>query len=179
MPKQVQTEAFVLKKKSLPTRDTIITLLTKDFGKLSSFAKGVKTVTSKRQPHLQTGNLIEVRLHKSNEKHYLQETTLISAFSEIKKNPHKLSSMYLLFFVIDRLFPEGQKEEHSYELIKGFIIQIARRSYTSSLTDLELVLSNLLSSLGYIQNEKKPRDIEQLKVIIEGLINEKLPFFII
>ncbi len=179
MPKQVKVEAFVLKKRSLPSKDNIITLLTQEHGKLPVFAKGVKTITSKRLPHLQTGNLIQATLSKSTDRFYLQETSLISAFSEIKKDPHKLSFMYLLFFVVDRLFPEAQKEEKEYEEIKRFIILIANKNHHASISDIENVLNRILLLLGYIDDEKEKLDIERIKRVVEGLIDEKLPFFVI
>ena len=179
MPKQVKVEAFVLKKRSLPSKDNIITLLTQEHGKLPVFAKGVKTITSKRLPHLQTGNLIQATLSKSTDRFYLQETSLISAFSEIKKDPHKLSFMYLLFFVVDRLFPEAQKEEKEYEEIKRFIILIANKNHHASISDIENVLNKILLLLGYIDDEKEKLDIERIKRVVEGLIDEKLPFFVI
>ncbi len=179
MPKQVKVEAFVLKKRSLPTKDNIITLLTLEHGKLPVFAKGVKTITSKRLPHLQTGNLINATLSKSSDRYYLQETSLTSAFSEIKKDPHKLSFMYFLFFVIDRLFPEGQKEERPYAEVKKFIINLAKKNSISSIHDLESVLNKILASLGYLDQKEEDIDIEQIKGVVEGLINEKLPFFVI
>lgn len=179
MPKQVKVEAFVLKKRSLPSKDNIITLLTQEHGKLPVFAKGVKTITSKRLPHLQTGNLIQATLSKSTDRYYLQETSLISAFSEIKKDPHKLSFIYFLFFIVDRLFPEGQKEEIEYREIKRFIVFLAKKNNQAGIEDLEKVLNKILLLLGYIDDKKEDLDIERIRGVVEGLIDEKLPFFVI
>ena len=179
MPRQVKTEGFVLKKKSLPSKDNIITLFTKEFGKISVFAKGVKTITSKRLPHLQTGNLIVATVSNTSDRRYLQETVLISAFSEIKKDPHKLSFMYLLFFVLDRLLPEEQKEEGEYSLLKQFIFTVADKKTVADIKYLERTVQKLLTNLGYLDHTNRTMDIEELKPVVEGLINEKLPFFII
>lgn len=179
MPRQVKTEGFVLKKKSLPSKDNIITLFTKDFGKISVFAKGVKTITSKRLPHLQTGNLIIATVSNTPDRRYLQETVLISAFSHIKKDSHKLSFMYLIFFVLDRLLPEEQKEESQYSLLKRFIFTLADQKNTADIAYLQATIQELLTSLGYLNETDHQMNIEELKPVIEGLINEKLPFFII
>lgn len=179
MSKRIKTEAFVLKKKNLPTKDSIITLFSKELGKLSVFAKGVRTITSKRLPHLQTGNLIIVSLAKSNDRYYLQETSLISAFSEIKKDPYRLSYMYFLFFVVDRLLPEAQKESVEYTLVKRFIADIASKQKNVTVFKLEQVLNKLLTHLGYLHQDEMDKTIDELRVTIEQLINEKLPFFII
>ncbi|OGK17980.1 DNA repair protein RecO [Candidatus Roizmanbacteria bacterium RIFCSPLOWO2_12_FULL_40_12] len=179
MPRNIQTDAFILKKKNLPTKDSIITIFSKDHGKLSVFAKGVRTFTSRRLPHLQTGNLVTATLAKSKERYYLQETVLLSAFSEIKKDPVKLSYMYFLFFVVDRLLPEAQMELSEYVLVKRYISALAQKKKEPNLKDLEHVLNTLLAQLGYLHEDDKEKDIEELRVTIEQLINEKLPFFII
>ena len=179
MPRQVKTEGFVLKKKSLPSKDNIITLFTKEFGKISVFAKGVKTITSRRQPHLQTGNLITATVSNTQDRRYLQETVLISGFSQIKKNPHKLSFTYLLFFVIDRLLPEEQREDKEYVLLKRYIFTLADEKNTADIKYLQATIQKLLTNLGYLDDVNRNMDIQELKPVIEGLINEQLPFYII
>lgn len=179
MPRQVKTEGFVLKKKSLPSKDNIITLFTQDFGKINVFAKGVKTITSKRLPHLQTGNLITATVSNTSDRRYLQETVLISGFSHIKKDPHKLSFTYLLFFIIDRLLPEEQREDQEYALLKKYIFTLADEKNVPDIRYLQQTIQKLLTNLGYLDETDHEMDIEELKPVIEGLINEKLPFFII
>src|SRR3989338_6001270 len=148
MPRNIQTDAFILKKKNLPTKDSIINIFSKDHGKLSVFAKGVRTFTSRRLPHLQTGNLVTATLAKSKERYYLQETVLLRALSE-------------------------------YVLVKRYISALAQKKKEPNLKDLEHVLNTLLAQLGYLHEDDKEKDIEELRVTIEQLINEKLHFFII
>ncbi|MEK7109728.1 MAG: DNA repair protein RecO, partial [Patescibacteria group bacterium] len=71
--RSLKTEAIVLKKKDLLNKDVLISLFTQDLGRLTIFAKGVKKITSRRSPHLQTGNLINVLISHKNDHYYLQE----------------------------------------------------------------------------------------------------------
>ncbi|MBI4009495.1 recombination protein O N-terminal domain-containing protein, partial [Candidatus Roizmanbacteria bacterium] len=52
MKRTLKTEAIVLRKRSLPNQDKIVTLFTKELGKLNVFAKGIKKITSRRLPHV-------------------------------------------------------------------------------------------------------------------------------
>ncbi len=175
MPKSITTEAFVIRQRKLPSKDNIVTLFTHDVGKISVLAKGIKSITSRRLSHTQTLNLITVVLRKHHDYWYLNETSLISAFSTIKNDEAKANLMYLLVYVLDRLLPDSQQELEIYRKTKKFITEIAKS--TDDLTgQWSLFLNNLMQVLGYSQNQKS---ITELYRIIEELTNEKIPLRII
>ncbi len=172
MPRTVKTEAIVLRKRSLLNKDVLVSLFSQAEGKITVIAKGVKKLTSRRAPHLETFNLIEVELHQSGERLYLEGTALLSGFSELKKNQEKLAALYQYFFILERLLPENQKEDIIYNLTKSFLIQLYKS--TSEYNILEQYLNRLLRGLGYT---KADHDMAELEGIISDLINEKLPEF--
>ncbi len=168
--KSSKTEAIVLKKKDLLNKDVLISLFSQDLGRLTVFAKGIKKITSRRSPHLQTGNLINIIINHKNDRFYLQESLLISGFSEIKKDENKVKRLYSFLFVLDRLLPELQKEVKVYNLTKNFLIDLSK----SSNTELIMVryLNDTMIRLGYL--DKNVSQIE-LMSFIEEIINEKIP----
>ncbi|EKE15200.1 MAG: recombinational DNA repair protein [uncultured bacterium] len=163
----LKTEAIVLKKRDLLNKDVLISLFTEDLGHLTVFAKGIKKITSRRSPHLQTGNLIDVLVSHKNDHYYLQESQLISGFSELKKEEKKVSQLYFFLFVLDRLLPELQKETKIYNLTKNFFIDL-----TKSKTVIVNYLTETMRLMGYL--DKKVSQAE-LKSLIEEIINEKIP----
>lgn len=165
-----KTEAVVLKKKDLLNRDVLISLFTQDLGRLTVFAKGVKKITSRRSPHLQTGNLINVLVSHKNDHYYLQETELVSGFSELKKDENKVKALYLLLFVIEKLLPENQKEIKTYNLIKNFLIDLTKSTNPKLIT--VKYLTNIMIQLGYLDKEV---DFVELRSLIEEIIGEKIP----
>lgn len=175
MSKFFKTEAIVLKKINLLGKDLLIIFFSKKLGKISVFSKGVKKITSKRLPHLQTGNLLNILLTKNKERFYLKETSLISVFSQIKKDQKKINFLYQYLFVLEKLLPENQKEEEVYQITKSFLIYLSRKKdYQEKI--LEIYLNKTLKKLGYIKKDEK---IKTLKKIIFDLTNEKIPSFII
>ena len=44
LKRTLKTEAIVLRKRSLPNQDVIVTLLTKELGKINTIAKGIKKI---------------------------------------------------------------------------------------------------------------------------------------
>src|SRR3989339_591068 len=168
--RSLKTEAVVLKKKSLLNRDVLISLFTQDLGRLTVFAKGVKKITSRRSPHLQTGNLINVLVSHKNDHYYLQETELVSGFSELKSDEKKVNNLYSFLFVLERLLPEQQKETKAYNLTKNFFIDLSKSSEQKMIT--YKYLTDIMMQLGYLD---KKVSYPELKSLIEEIINEKIP----
>lgn len=171
MSKTFKTEAIILRKRSLPNADKIITLFTQEIGKVNVFAKGIKKITSRRLPHAQSANLITCIIHQKDDRLYLAETSLISGFSQIKKNRIKMNTLYLFFFVMERLLPEHQKEPAVYNLVKRFLIDVSdSRERSDEL--LQSYTNRALRLLGYSHEEKS---FSQLTSFIEEIIHEKIP----
>ena len=168
--RSLKTEAVVLKKKDLLNKDVLISLFTQDLGRLTVFAKGVKKITSRRSPHLQTGNLINILLRHRNDHYYLQESEIISGFSELKKESGKVEQLYSFLFVLDRILPEQQKETKIYNLTKNFLIDLSKP--LRSKTIIIKYLTDAMRSMGYLDKEVSRAE---LKSLIEEIINEKIP----
>lgn len=167
----VKTEAIVLRKRSLPNQDCIVDLFSKEKGKLIVLAKGIKKITSRRLPHTETGNLIKVVLHAQDNRLYLQQSELISAFSKIKEDEKKLPFFYFSLFLTDRILPEQQKEEDIYQKTLRFFITLSQEE-KFNISYLTKWTNKIMRLLGYI-HEDKP--YEELRTFIENIIEEKLP----
>lgn len=175
MSKINQTEAIVFRKRSLLEKDTFITFFSESEGKITAIAKGIKKITSKRAPHIQTGNLVDVILYEKNDRLYLQDSKLISAFSAIKSDTAKIDFQYLMLFILDRILPERQKEQDVYILTKTFIIELAK-SQGFNKERMCYYLRKLLTLLGY---HKKNTTYLELLRHTEEIIHEKIPQSII
>lgn len=170
MLRNLKTEAIVLRKKDMLNRDVLISLFTQELGRLTVFAKGVKKITSRRSPHLQTGNLIDIIVNIRNDRYYLQESRLISGFTDLKSNENKVKYLYLFLFVLDRLIPEQQKETRAYNLTKNLLIDLSNTEVPKAIT--HHYLSDIMIQLGYLDKEIS---FAELKSLIEEIISEKIP----
>jgi len=170
MPILIKTNGIVLSSKSLPSNDVIYVILTEEKGKMRIFGKGIKKISSRRMPHLQTGNMISTVLRRSKDAYYLQETTLISAFSQIKQSSSKMGWLYPFLFMIDRLVPEMEQDQDVYNILQKFMINLSKHD-----NELELFTNSsnrLLDNLGYI-SEALP--LSEIKELFTELTNQKLP----
>jgi DNA repair protein RecO len=147
----------------------VLIVFQRKLGRLTVFAKGVKDYQW-RSPHLQTGNLIDIIINHKNDHYYLQESRLISGFSELKKDENKIKQLYLFLFVLDRILPEQQKETRIYNRTKNFLIDLSKSSKKNIL--IVKYLTDIMMLLGYL--DKKIGRAE-LRSLIEEIINEKIP----
>ncbi len=171
MTRLIRTEGIVLKKRSLLNKDSIISVFSEKQGKIGIFAKGIRKITSRRLPHIQTGNLINVILNEKDGRYYLQETALISGFTKIKNTERKHDPLYIMLFVLERILPENQNEEQVYDLTKKFLIELSE-SENFATTRLTYYMNTLMQVLGFIHEEQPLSD---LRLIIEDIIHEKIP----
>jgi recombinational DNA repair protein (RecF pathway) len=95
---------------------------------------------------------------------------LISGFSELKKDENKVGQLYLFLFVLDRLLPERQKETKIYNLTKNFLIDLTKLPKTKK--NSVKYLTEMMRLMGYLDKKVSP---PELKLLIEEIINEKIP----
>lgn len=165
-------EAFVLKKRALLNRNVLIDLFTREHGHITVIAYNAQKLTSRRGPHLETGNYIKIEAVQKGERYFLSETNLMSGFSQIKEHKEKTDHLYLFLYFLEHILPEGVKEDEVFNLFKSYLVSLAKEREIKTVT--RSYLNRILQKLGYLQ--KNLSDME-LNDFIEDLIGEKLPRF--
>ena len=148
MRKEFRVLGIVLKKKKLKDRDFQVILFTKKRGKLVLLAKGAQKITSRRLPHLDTGNLIKARVIEKQDFLYLSETLLISGFSSIKENLKKTVNFFLVLKIIEKISPEKQKDEELFQFLLKTIKKIDEGSF-----EKDVFIENLVKLVGLGKDE--------------------------
>jgi len=172
--KTIKVEGLVIGRRNLPNQDRIIIFFSQELGKIILLAKNIKKITSKRLPHVQTGNYLQVSLEERHGIYYLHDTNLVSAYSQIKKNLEKLNQLYLIFFILNKILPERQSEKASFYLTRSFLKKLSQEPLNE--VNLTSYLNELLSGLGYLHEKI---NLSELLAKTEEIIAEKIPAFII
>jgi DNA repair protein RecO (recombination protein O) len=165
-----KSEGFVIKKRIILDKDYLVTLFTKDRGKVTAIAKGARKITSRRSAHIQTGNLIIAHLSRSSQMTYIQTSELISGFVDARSEG-KVNALYLFLYILDKLLPEEQPEGEIYQTLKRFFIHLSKEEKNPS-EILRTYLQKTLMTLGYIEDELP---LDELLTEVEKNIEEKLP----
>ena len=170
----IKVEGLVIGRRNLPNQDRIIIFFSQELGKIILLGKNIKKITSKRLPHVQTGNYLQVSVEERHGIYYLQDTNLISAYSQIKKSLAKVNQLYLIFFILNKILPERQMEGSSFLLTRNFLKKLSQEPLNE--TRLKNYLNELLIGLGYLQEKI---NLSELLAKTEEIIAEKIPAFII
>src|SRR3989338_6252191 len=118
MIQNYKIEGIIIKRMNVGEADRLVTLLTKDHGKVRVIAKGVRKITSRRASALELFNHTACTLHRSKKlSDFVIETTIIHAFDGLGKNLQHISNAYQLCEMVNMLTREGQDEREIYELL--------------------------------------------------------------
>jgi DNA repair protein RecO (recombination protein O) len=109
------TPGLILKRTNFGEADRMITSLTQRFGKISIVARGVRRIKSRRAGNIEVLNVAKLHLFHSRG-YTLTEAEAIETFPKIKANLTLSTTAFHVIELIDRLVPEGQKNENLFEL---------------------------------------------------------------
>lgn len=173
MVRYFKDEGIVLRKKNLLNNDRLITILSKRKGKINLLGKGVRKITSRRLSHLETGNLIKFSFYKKDSYLYLRETELIYGYAKIKQNDRKINLLYLLFFIINKIVAENQKDELVFKRTVRMLKELNNQP-SFGIKEAKTFLIDILFFSGFIDKKLLENASFDPFDFIEGLINQKI-----
>lgn len=157
MSRHLKDEGIVLAKKKLLRRDLLIIIFSKNQGRMVLKAYGVRKITSRRRSHLETANYLRFSAYRRSSYWHLAETELIYGYSRIKKSAEKLSWLFILLTMLNKILPENQSAPAVFAIVLSWLKKLNNDRQLSSET-LLAGLKVILREEGYINEEqlKKP-----------------------
>ena len=115
--RHLKTEAIVIKRRNYNEADRMLTVFTRDLGKLQIKAKGVRRITSRRSSHIELLNHSRISLYKAHTIPVLTEIETLHGFDNIKNDLYKVGFAYHICELIDGLCPENQENSAVFDLL--------------------------------------------------------------
>ncbi|MDW7982089.1 MAG: DNA repair protein RecO [Thermomicrobium sp.] len=112
-----RTEAVVLRRRDLAEADRILTLLTRDFGKLRVVAKGVRRPLSRLGGHLDLFGRAQVLLARGRELDIVTQAQLIESFPGLRQEPWRAGWAGYLADLTDRATVDEDPQSALYDLL--------------------------------------------------------------
>ena len=146
---QQRTEGFIFKKEDRLEADSVLSVFTKDFGRIEVLARAVRKINAKLRTDSEIFSFCEVEFVQGKNKKTLTDAKISERFSVIKKSPEKLETAYWISSLLQH-FIKGQESDQA-------ILDLIYESFTV-LNDIEvkkreLVFEyffwNFISLLGY------------------------------
>lgn len=165
--------AFVLKRRNSGEADRIITVFSKQYGKLRILARGVRKISSKRAPHLEVFNHILITVHKGTVADTLTEVSPLTVYENIRTDLRRIAAAYYLCELVDGLLPIEQPHQDVYELLGSAFTTIGRVSVTRIDEVRARFAAALLTQLGYMEAGKKFKE-NDIDSYVERILERKL-----
>src|SRR5438045_828289 len=101
-----KTTGIVLRRMNLGEADRIITILTRDHGKVRAVAKGVRRIKSRMAGHLELFGAVELMFAEGRNLDIITSARLMRSAELLSDTPKTLGYAFLLTEMLDRLIDE-------------------------------------------------------------------------
>jgi DNA repair protein RecO (recombination protein O) len=114
-----RTEAIVLRAADFGEADRLLTLLTRDRGKLRAIAKGVRRPTSRHSGNLELFVHVQLLLARGRDLEVVSQSALIQPFRRLREDLAATSYAYYLAEVTDALLGQADSAARPFALLRA------------------------------------------------------------
>ncbi len=147
----VKTDAIILRNANLTDSSRYALALTKEFGKITFVAKGIRRPTSRFGAALEPFTLSHIVFYQKDErdKYYISQCDIVEAFVQLRQDLEKISSAAAAVNLLDQFTPPGERNVALFNLLFSILTEF-NRSLTSELPILFLAFQlKLLTLTGF------------------------------
>lgn len=161
---------FILGRKTFGEADRIISVLSKNHGRINVLAKGVRRPKSKKRGHLEVFTLINFQATSGKGVGIVTEAETINSFEDIRKNLNKVTLAYYFSEVVAKITHEHEKNEVVFETLKTHLLKLEE---TQKLKELKKeFIYQILTVTGFWPKEKELHNPDQvLEEVLERNIS--------
>lgn len=166
-----RTEGIIIKRRNFKDQDRILTVITRNHGKIYVKACGVRKITSRRAGHIEPLNHSILSLYQGKMFPILTEASTLNNFPEIKSDLDQVGAAYHLCELVDGLCPENQENSQVFDLLKQTLERLELRKQAKGIIhEFEL---RILGILGYGAKMDYPHDFDS-ENFIENILERRL-----
>jgi DNA repair protein RecO (recombination protein O) len=166
-----KTEGIILKRNNYGEADKLLTIFTKQYGKIRVIAKGVRKLSSRKAGSLELFNHSIVFLVKGKGLDLVTEAQNIDLFKKWRKDLEKVSTAYYFCELVDKLTPDNQSHPAVFELLRQNFLKLEVLPGSRLIREFE---EKILHELGFGVPEIFQKTQGSLKSYIESIIEKHL-----
>ena len=169
-----RTEGVIINRKNYSEADRFLTVFTKQHGKIRVLAKGIRKISSRRAPHLDTLSIVSLVIHTGRSVDTVGECERLTRQFSFSSDLTKVSFSYYVCELVDTLTAFNIPHENLYLMFLRTLKKIEDAPTKSDLYRIvyDFALS-LLISLGFLPGSTEVRN-EKINQFIESLIERRL-----
>ncbi|MBI3384961.1 DNA repair protein RecO, partial [Candidatus Gottesmanbacteria bacterium] len=167
-----KTVGIVLKRSNFKETDKILTILSREHGRIRLIAKGIRRTISKKAPSLEPFSLVKLDIAQGKNLDLILEVEAVNNFLGLRQDLKKIAFAYQICELVDRLCPERQINRSLFDLVSSELLLLEKINGIKNykIEDFEL---KLLWDLGYLPKDNLLRD-NQLDFFMESVMERKL-----
>jgi len=142
-------EGIILRSWDYSEADRVLSVLTKNYGKIAVVAKGVRKPTSKKSGSLQLLNHVALSLAKGKAWDVITEVESLSTFDKIGASLEKIGLGYLVAEVTDKFLQEGQGNYRVFRLVLMTLGRLDQRKMKETDLAMNFFKLKFLSEVGF------------------------------
>jgi len=147
--------AIVLARKNWREFDQMISLYTRERGKVEVLAKGIKKMTSKNSSNLEILSLVEIEIAQGKEVDYLTKVQSIKIFKDIYSDFDKIFIANYAAKLVDANILTQERDENIFNLVLSFFEFLNSAEKINSLNLATGFIFKLWHCLGFSVEEEK------------------------
>lgn len=149
-----KAEGVVIKRVNFGEKDKLLTLFTKNFGKLLVLAKGIRAIHSKKAPHLELFTHVSFYVAIGRNLDIVTEAYTLESFPNLRKHLEKVAYTYSIAEVLDRLCAERQEHKNIFESLLVTLQKIDKDGETKIKKIVDEFILKTLWDLGFLVRGK-------------------------
>lgn len=140
-------QGIILKRTDYREHDQLITIFTREKGKVCVLARGVKKILSKNSAFLEPFFFVELDFVSGKENKLLTKATGINSFANVRRDLRKAGTAILAAKLLDMFLPENEGDKKIFDFTVRWMEHLDSCGYTESY--VLGFLARLSSLIGY------------------------------
>lgn len=128
IPKNFSSEGFVIARKNYSESDRILTLFTKNYGKTSLLAKGVRRTDSRKRGSVEIFSYIRFSGVKTKGLDLVTEVEAIDTYSDLRKDLRKVAVAYFFMETIVKITRDGEPNYELFNTLKRYLSRLKEKA---------------------------------------------------
>lgn len=138
--------AITLSRRNFREFDQVVSLYTKDWGKVELLARGIKKITSKQAAHVELFSFVTLEIAQGKELDHLTKAQTVNYFSDIRSDLRKSWLAAIVVNLVDNLVEVGEPDGRIYQALLDWLIFVNDATQAS----VCLVDGFVFKLLGYL-----------------------------
>lgn len=142
--------AIILARRDYRENDQVITIYSREDGRLDLVARGVKKIVSKNTAQLEPFSVVQLEKTSGKEFAYITKVYGVEYFSDIRNNLYKSAIASFVVSALYRLIQKDQPDERIFDLVYQFLKHLQEsQNKQAQLFSLDVFFLKLMCLFGF------------------------------